>query len=69
MVEAAGRGWIPWRASSTRSLRPPQVGCCARRASTAASRAGAVRAGLWCGRRDRSAKPAGPSAAKRRNHL
>ena len=63
MVEAAGSGWIPWRASSTRSLRLPHVGCCVRSASTACSMAGAVRAGLWWGRRERSCKPAGPSAA------
>ena len=50
-------------ASSTRSLRAPQVGCCARRASTACSIAGAVRAGLRCGRRERSSNPAAPAAA------
>ena len=27
MVETAGSGWTPWRASSTRRLRGPQVGC------------------------------------------
>ena len=63
MVETAGRGWTPSRANSTRSLRAPQVGCWARSVRTACSIPGAVRVGLRCGRRERSANPAGPSAA------
>ena len=36
-VRVAGNGATPSRASSTRSLREPQVGCCARSRSTAVS--------------------------------
>ena len=46
------RGWTPWRANSTRSLRAPH----------ASAPPVAVRAGLWCGRRERC-KPCAPSAA------
>ena len=57
----------PALANQRAILRPPQHGCAGRTASTASSTAAALRAGLVCGRRERSRKPTNPSARKRRS--
>ncbi len=67
-VEAAGASQ-PSRCSTLRIFRPPQAGCSARTASTAASSSRDVRPGLDSGRRERSCSPGGPSASKRLSHL
>jgi hypothetical protein len=58
----------PARAKTAAILRPPQVGCACRTATTSASSAAAVFVGEAWGRRDRSANPASPAAA-RPSHL
>ena len=63
MVEAAG-AVSPSRARQHPIFRAPQAGCASRTRSTASSSPAAVRAGLSCGRRERSAGQSLPSSAR-----